>query len=199
MARLVLIRHGETEWSASGKHTSVTDVPLIEAGRRDAERLRDRLTGRQFALVMSSPRARARETAVLAGLGESVQIDEDLVEFDYGSYEGRTTPEIRETRPGWSLWADGAPGGEIAEQVGVRADRAIARALEAGGDVALFGHGHLLRVLAARWIGLPAVFGGHLALHTGSVSELGFERERRAIWLWNDTSHLRSSHSPGSR
>jgi broad specificity phosphatase PhoE len=200
MARLVLIRHGETEWSASGKHTSVTDVPLIESGRRDAELLRDRLAGREFALVLSSPRARARDTAVLAGLGAAAQVDEDLVEFDYGSYEGRTTPEIRETRPGWSVWADGAPGGETAARVGVRADRAIARALAAGGDVALFAHGHLLRVLAARWVGLPAVFGGHLALHTGAVSELGFERERRVIWLWNDTSHLNAKNqSPCSR
>ena len=188
MARTVLIRHGETEWSASGRHTSVTDVPLLESGRRDAERLRERLAGRDFALVLSSPRARARETAALAGL--SAEVDEDLVEFDYGSYEGRTTPEIREGRPGWSVWADGAPGGETAEQVGARTDRVIARAVAAGGDVALFAHGHLLRILAARWIGLAASYGGHLALDTGSVSELGFERERRAIWLWNDTSHL---------
>jgi broad specificity phosphatase PhoE len=188
MPRIVLIRHGETEWSASGKHTSVTDVPLLESGRRDAERLRERLAGRDFALVLSSPRARARETAALAGL--SAEVDEDLVEFDYGSYEGRTTPEIRAERPGWSVWADGAPSGETAEQVGARADRAIERALAAGGDVAVFAHGHFLRILAARWIGLPATYGGHLALDTGSVSELGFERERRAIWLWNDTSHL---------
>jgi broad specificity phosphatase PhoE len=197
MARIVLIRHGETEWSASGKHTSVTDVPLLESGRRDAERLRERLAGREFALVLSSPRARARVTAELAGLGDRVEVDEDLVEFDYGEYEGQTTPEIREQRPGWSVWADGAPGGETAERVGVRADRVIERALAAGGDVALFAHGHLLRVLAARWIGLSATYGGHLALDTGSVSELGFERERRAIWLWNDTSH--GHHSPGSR
>ena len=190
MARLVLIRHGETEWSASSKHTSVTDVPLLDVGRRHAERLRDRLAGYDFALVLCSPRTRSRETAVLAGFGDSLQVDEDLVEFDYGSYEGRTTPEIREERPGWSVWADGAPGGETAEQVGVRADRAIARALAAEGDVAIFAHGHLLRVLAARWIGLPAVFGAHLGLDTGSVSELGFERERRVVWLWNDTSHL---------
>src|ERR671914_483249 len=162
MPRLVLIRHGETEWSASGKHTSVTDVPLLDAGRRDAARLRERLAGREFALVLSSPRARARETATLAGL--EAEVDNDLAEFDYGVYEGRTTPEIREERPGWSVWADGAPGGETAFAVGVR---------------------------AARWIGLPAVFGGHLGLETGSVCELGFERERRVIWLWNDTSHLR--------
>jgi broad specificity phosphatase PhoE len=188
MARLVLIRHGETEWSASGRHTSVTDVPLLESGRRGAGRLRERLAGRGFALVLTSPRARARETAALAGLEASV--DEDLVEFDYGRYEGRTTPEIREERPGWSVWADGAPGGETAAQVGERADRVISRALDAGGDVAAFAHGHLLRVLAARWIGLPASYGAHLGLDTGSVSELGFERERRVIWLWNDTTHL---------
>ena len=193
MVRIVLIRHGETEWSASGKHTSVTDVPLLESGRRDAERLRERLAGRDFALVLSSPRSRARETAALAGL--TPEVDEDLVEFDYGSYEGRTTPEIREERPGWSVWADGAPGGETAEQVGARADRAIERALAAGGDVAVVAHGHFLRILAARWIGLPATYGGHLALDTGSVSELGFERERRVIWIWNDTSY----QSPGSR
>jgi broad specificity phosphatase PhoE len=193
MARLVLIRHGETEWSASGKHTSATDVPLLDVGRRHADRLRDRLAGREFALVLSSPRSRARETANLAGM--AVEVDDDLVEFDYGAYEGLTTPEIREQRPGWSVWSDGAPGGETVEQVGVRADRVISRALAAGGDVALFAHGHLLRVLTARWIGLPATYGGHLALDTGSVSELGFERERRVIWLWNDTSH----HSPGSR
>jgi broad specificity phosphatase PhoE len=189
MARLVLIRHGETEWSASGKHTSVTDVPLLESGRRDALLLRERLAGRGFALVLSSPRARARDTAALAGL--EPEVDDDLVEFDYGSYEGRTTPEIREERPGWSVWKDGAPGGETAVDVGARADRVIERTLAAGGDVAVFAHGHFLRVLGARWIGLPAVYGGHLALETGSVCELGFERERRVVWLWNDTSHLR--------
>jgi broad specificity phosphatase PhoE len=189
MARLVLIRHGETEWSASGKHTGVTDVSLTDAGRRAAERLRPRLADRGFALVLSSPRARARDTAALAGLEPA--IDDDLVEFDYGEYEGRTTPEIREERPGWSVWADGAPGGETAGGVGERADRVIERALAADGDVAAFAHGHLLRVLAARWIGLDATYGANLALDTGSVSELGFERERRVIWLWNDTGHLR--------
>jgi broad specificity phosphatase PhoE len=186
----VLVRHGETEWSASGKHTSVTDVPLLESGRRDAERLRERLAGRSFALVLTSPRARARDTAALAGFGDVAQFDDDLVEFDYGEYEGRTTPEIREEVPGWSVWRDGAPGGETAEQVGVRADRVIERALAAAGDVALFAHGHLLRILAARWIGLPATYGGHLALSTGALCVLGFERERRAIWVWNDTSHV---------
>jgi broad specificity phosphatase PhoE len=190
LADLVLVRHGETEWSASGKHTSVTDVPLLESGRRDAERLGERLAGRSFALVLTSPRTRARETCARAGFGAVAQVDEDLAEFVYGEYEGRTTPEIREERPGWSVWRDGAPGGETAEQVGVRADRVIERALAAGGDVALFAHGHLLRVLAARWIGLPATYGGHLALSTGALCQLGFERERRAIWRWNDTSHV---------
>jgi broad specificity phosphatase PhoE len=191
LSDLVLVRHGETEWSASGKHTSVTDVPLLESGRRDAERLAERLARHSFALVLTSPRARARDTAALAGFGDVAQVDEDLVEFDYGEYEGRTTPEIREEVPGWSVWRDGAPGGETAEQVGVRADRVIERAVAAGGDVALFAHGHLLRILAARWIGLAATYGGHLALSTGALCQLGFERERRAIWRWNDTSHLR--------
>ena len=187
---LILVRHGETEWSATGKHTGVTDVPLTDAGRRHAEELRERLAGRSFALVLTSPRQRARETCRLAGLGDAAQIEPDLVEFDYGEYEGRTTPEIRVEVPGWSVWRDGSPGGETAEQVGARADRVIARALAAGGDVALFAHGHLLRVLGARWIGLPAIAGGNLGLHTGAVCELGYERERRAIWRWNETSHL---------
>jgi broad specificity phosphatase PhoE len=191
LPKVVLARHGETEWSASGKHTSVTDVALLESGRRDAARLGERLAGREFALVLTSPRARARDTCELAGFGAAAEVDDDLVEFDYGEYEGRTTPEIREEVPGWSVWRDGAPGGETVEQVGVRADRVIERALAAGGDVALFAHGHLLRVLGARWIGLPAVVGGNLALSTGSLCELGFERERRCVWLWNDTSHLR--------
>jgi broad specificity phosphatase PhoE len=191
MTRVVLARHGETEWSASGKHTSVTDVPLLESGRRDARLLGERLAGRSFALVLTSPRERARETCALAGLGDGAVVDEDLVEVDYGAYEGRTTPEIREERPGWSVWDGGAPGGETVEQVGVRADRVIARCLEVDGDVALFAHGHFLRILGARWMGLDAVVGGNLGLSTGSLCELGFERERRVIWVWNDTSHLR--------
>jgi broad specificity phosphatase PhoE len=188
---VLLARHGETEWSASGRHTSRTDVPLTEAGRRDAVRLGERLAGRDFALVLTSPRRRSRETCALAGLAPGAVVDDDLVEWDYGEYEGLTTPGIRETRPGWSVWSDSTPGGETADEVGARADRVIARALAAGGDVALFAHGHLLRVLGARWIGLPPAGGGHLALSTGAVCELGFERERRAIWAWNETSHLR--------
>jgi probable phosphoglycerate mutase len=186
-----LVRHGETEWAAAGRHTSVTDVPLLESGRRDAELLRARLERHRFALVLASPRARARATAELAGLGEVVEVDEDLVEVDYGEYEGLTTPEIRERVPGWNVWEHGSPGGETVDDVGVRADRVIERALAVDGDVALFAHGHLLRILGARWIGLPAAYGGNLMLSTGSLSELGFERERRVIALWNDTSHQR--------
>jgi broad specificity phosphatase PhoE len=189
---VVLIRHGSTEWSVSGKHTSFTDVQLTEAGRRDAERLRERMAGRRFALVLTSPRARARVTAELAGYGDVAQVDEDLVEVDYGEYEGRTTPEIRVEQPGWTVWAHGSPGGETVDQVGARADRVIERALAADGDTLVFAHGHLLRILGARWIELPAIYGGHLLLDTGSICELGFERERRAIVLWNDTLHLGS-------
>ncbi len=182
--RIVLVRHGQTEWSASGRHTSTTDVPLTDEGRRAARALT--LREREFALVLTSPRQRARETCELAGLrGE---VDEDLVEFDYGELEGLTTAEIRETRPWWSLWRDGAPGGETPEQVGARVDRVISRALWAGGDVALFGHGHVLRALGARWLGLPAAAGGLLALDTAAVCELGFEHENRVVWGWNRTA-----------
>ena len=135
------------------------------------------------------PRARARDTAELAGFGDRAEVDEDLVEVDYGEYEGRTTPEIRVEHPGWTVWEHGSPGGETVDDVGARADRVIERALAADGDVALFAHGHLLRILAARWIGLPAIYGGNLLLSTGSLCILGFERERRGIVLWNDTSH----------
>lgn len=190
-ASVYLIRHGQTEWSVSGQHTGVTDVPLTEAGRRNARRLRPVLAEMDFALVLTSPRSRARETCALAGFGDEAEIDDDLAEFDYGAYEGRTTDEIRVEQPGWSVWTDGAPGGETPADVGRRADRVIARALDAGDDVALFAHGHLLRILGARWIGLDAVAGGNLALSTGALCRLGFERERRALWLWNDTSHLR--------
>ena len=188
---IVLVRHGPTEWSVSGRHTGTTDLPLTEDGREAAERLRERLARYDFALVLSSPLARARETAELAGLGDRAQPDEDLREYDYGDYEGLTTDEIREGRPGWYLWSDGAPGGETPDQVGERADRAIARALQADGDVAMFAHGHVLRTLGARWIELPAAHAGHLALGTAAVCELDTEREQRVIRLWNDTSHLR--------
>jgi broad specificity phosphatase PhoE len=182
-----LVRHGETEWSASGKHTSRTDIELTPEGERAARTLGERLGGREFALVLSSPMRRARDTADLAGFAGRYEIDEDLKEFDYGDYEGLTTPEIREQRPGWYLWRDGNPGGEVAAQVGERADRVIERALAAlpEGDVAMFAHGHLLRVLGARWIGLGAECGGLLGLDTAALCELGFEREQRVLWLWN--------------
>jgi broad specificity phosphatase PhoE len=188
--RIVLVRHGETEWSASGRHTSFTDVDLTEAGRRAAEALGARLAGRDFALVLTSPRRRARDTCELAGFGDRAEVDDDLVEWDYGSYEGLTTPQIRESVPGWTVFDAPTPGGETAAQVGARTDRVLARAQAADGDVALFAHGHLLRVLAARWIGLPPEAGALLALGTAAVCELGFERERHVLWLWNDTSHL---------
>ncbi|MDA0180519.1 histidine phosphatase family protein [Solirubrobacter phytolaccae] len=180
--KIVLVRHGETEWSASGKHTSVSDIPLTERGREAAARLRGQLG--DFALVLASPRVRARETARLAGF-EAPEITPDLAEVDYGDYEGLTTDTIRETRPGWTLWADGSPGGETLAEAGARVDRVIARALEADGDVIVFAHGHILRVLAARWIELPPERGASLALDTAAVSELGFERETRVIARWN--------------
>jgi broad specificity phosphatase PhoE len=187
---LVLVRHGPTEWSVAGRHTGTTDIPLTEDGRAAAARLRERLARYDFAVVLTSPMQRARETAELAGLGERAEREPDLREYDYGEYEGVTTDEIREERPGWSLWRDGAPGGETPGDVGERADRVIARALEAGGDVALFAHGHVLRVLGARWIELPAAYGGHFALGTAAVCELSYERDRRVVRLWNDQGHL---------
>ena len=180
---IVLVRHGATAWSVSGQHTSRTDLSLTEGGREAARELATRLAGREFALVLSSPLARARETAALAGF--EVQLDPDLVEVDYGDYEGLTTPEIREERPGWTLWRDGSPGGETLAAAGERVDRVIARALAADGDVAVFAHGHVLRVLAARWLELPPEQGARFALDTASISELGFERENRVIARWN--------------
>jgi broad specificity phosphatase PhoE len=179
--RVVLARHGETEWSASGKHTSVTDLPLTERGREAACAIAERLAGREFALVLSSPRARALDTAKLAGY--DADVDPDLVELAYGPYEGRTTKEIREEQPGWSVWKE--PGGETLAEAGARADRVIARCLAADGDVALFAHGHILRILAARWLELPPERGASFALDTATLSELGFERENRVLARWN--------------
>jgi broad specificity phosphatase PhoE len=174
---IVLVRHGETEWSASGKHTSRTDLELTERGRAAARGLR---LG-SFALVLASPRRRAIETARLAGY--EPEIEPNLAELDYGPYEGRTTAEIRETRPGWSVWED--PGGETIERAGERADRVLARCQDVGGDVALFAHGHILRVIGARWIGLPADQGRSLFLDTAAVCELGFEHEYHVLRRWN--------------
>ena len=187
---IVLVRHGPTEWSVAGRHTGSTDLPLTEDGRTAAASLRERLAGYDFTLVLSSPLARARETAELAGLGDRAELDDDLREYDYGDYEGRTTADIREDRPDWFLWRDGVPGGETPDQVGERADRVIARALAADGDVALFAHGHILRALGARWIELPAAGAGRLTLGTAAVCELSEDHDRHVIRLWNDTAHL---------
>lgn len=188
--RVILIRHGETEWSRSGQHTGRTDLPLLPEGERAASAVKARLGDSGFDLVCSSPLTRARRTAELAGLG-AFELDDDLREWDYGDYEGRTTPDIREERPGWDVWRDGCPGGETLAEVAARADRVIARVVESGAArVALVAHGHLLRVLGARWGELDASAGGHLALGTAALCELGFERDRRVIWLWNDTGHI---------
>jgi broad specificity phosphatase PhoE len=182
-----LVRHAETEWSRSGKHTGRTDVPLTDAGRERAVELGARLGGRTFELVLVSPLERARETARLAGLGDPCQVREDLLEWDYGEYEGITTREIRDSRPDWFLWTDGVPGGETAEEVGARCDRIVEEILGVTGDVAIFAHGHVLRALGARWLEEPVSFGGRLYLTTGSLSVLGFEREVRVVRLWNET------------
>jgi broad specificity phosphatase PhoE len=185
---LWLVRHGETEWSLSGKHTSRSDIPLTEHGRKRAEELRDYLMGTKFDAVFVSPMQRARETCAIAGFGDVAVVDEGLKEWDYGVYEGKTTREILDVLPGWSVWKDEILGGETVEHVGERADGVIARALAsapAGGRVALFAHAHILRTLAARWVGLAADGGRLLALGTGSVSVVGWERETRVIESWN--------------
>ncbi|HMG03590.1 MAG TPA: histidine phosphatase family protein [Edaphobacter sp.] len=185
---LWLIRHGETEWSLSGQHTSRTDIALTDHGRRRAEELRDFLKGTSFNAVFVSPMQRARETCTIAGFGNQAVIDDNLKEWDYGIYEGKTTPEIRAQVPGWSVWKDPIIDGETVEHVGERADAVISRALAAspaGGKVALFAHAHILRILAARWLLLEARQGSLFALGTGSVSVLGWERETRVISSWN--------------
>lgn len=183
--RIWLVRHGETEWSLSGQHTGRTDVPLTPGGRRQAEALGRHLARRSFALVLTSPLGRARETCRLAGYETGAEITDDLREWDYGVYEGRTTAAIRAVEPGWSIWSHPVPEGESVDQVGARARCVIDRALGAGGDVALFSHGHLLRILGAGWIGRPPADGRLFALATASVSMLGWEREARVIQSWN--------------
>jgi broad specificity phosphatase PhoE len=182
---IVLVRHGETEWSRAGKHTGRTDVPLTEGGRRQAQLVGAALADRHFAAVWTSPLSRAAETCRLAGFGDVAAPKDELVEWDYGEYEGRTTAEIRRERPGWTLWRDGVPGGETADEVKARADRALAEAASAGGDVLVFAHGHLLRVLAARWLGLEPADGRFFALDPATLSMLGYERETRVVRLWN--------------
>ncbi|MEI9980139.1 MAG: histidine phosphatase family protein [Edaphobacter sp.] len=185
---LWLVRHGETEWSLSGAHTSRTDIPLTDRGRERAKLLREYLKGTKFDAVFVSPMQRARETCAIAGFGDVAVVTEGLKEWDYGVYEGKTTKEIQAEIPGWSVWKNEIVGGEAVEHVGERADGVIAQALAAipdGGKAALFAHAHILRILAARWVGLAAVGGSLFALGTGSVSVLGWERETRVIQSWN--------------
>ena len=187
MSEIVIVRHGETEWSRSGQHTGTTDLPLTDAGEAQARTVVERIGGREFALVLSSPMQRARRTAELAGYGERAELDDDLRERNYGDYEGLTTKEIRKTVPGWDVWRDEMVNGETLDQVGARADRVIERALAADGDTLVFAHSHLLRTLGARWIGLGPEGGGKLVLGTAAICVLGFERERRVLKRWNWT------------
>jgi len=183
--KIFLIRHGETEWSRAGKHTGVTDVPLTEHGRQAARLLQPVLACEQFVLVLSSPLQRARDTCELVGLGNVAAVEPDLTEWNYGEYEGLTTKQIQSARPGWSVFHHGCPGGETPEQVAARADRVVVRVRAASGDVALFAHGHILRVLAARWIDQPASFGEHFFLDTARLSVLGYYYDAPALKIWN--------------
>jgi broad specificity phosphatase PhoE len=184
---VLLVRHAETAWSISGQHTGRTDIPLTDQGRaRAAAGLAERVRAWDLELVLVSPSKRARETCELCGLGEQAQVREDLLEWNYGDYDGLTTPEILALRPGWNLWRDGCPGGESAADVSERADRVIAELATAAGASAVFSHGHLLRVLGARWIGLEAEQGARLGLATGAVCVLGEEHDRRILGCWND-------------
>lgn len=190
---IYLARHGETAWSLSGQHTGLTDLPLTARGERNASRLRQRLAGLTFAKVFTSPLQRARRTCELAGFGPVAEIDNDLLEWNYGEYEGRRTSEIRAERPNWQLFRDGCPGGESPQQVAARADRAVCRLRAVEGDVLLFSSGHFLRVLAVRWVGLELTTNARLfMLSTASLSAVGYEDslERPVIRLWNETRHV---------
>jgi probable phosphoglycerate mutase len=187
-----LVRHGETEWARLGRHTGRTDIALTDAGRDQARAIGRRLAGHAFGLVLTSPLSRAAETAAICGYADTAVADPNLMEWDYGEHEGRTTAEIRTDRPGWTIWRGPWPGGETIDQVGARADQVVARLREADveTDALVFAHGHLLRVLAARWIGLPAVSGGLFELATATLSILGWEREAPSVELWNEACHL---------
>jgi broad specificity phosphatase PhoE len=182
-----LVRHGETEWSLSGRHTGITDIPLTENGRREAKLLEPLLSTVDFALILSSPMRRARTTCELAGLGRAMQVDPNLMEWNYGEYEGLTSEQIQSRAPGWMLFIDGCPRGESPEQVGARVDRLISKVREVEGRVALFAHGHIFRVFGARWIGLPPTHGRHLLLDTSTLSILGYYQGVPALKRWNDT------------
>ena len=189
---LYLARHGETAWSRSGQHTSLTDLPLTEAGQRQADYLGRRLKGQRFARIFTSPLQRAADTCERAGFGDVAEIDPDLLEWNYGRYEGRTSAEIHAERPDWDLFRDGCPGGESVAAIGARADRVIARLRAVDGHVLLFSHGHFLRVLAARWLGLPADKARLFVLSTAALSILGYEHTlaEPALRLWNDDRHV---------
>ena len=189
-----LARHGETAWSLSGQHTGLTDLPLTDRGQRNARRLAERLKGISFNKVFSSPLQRAVRTCELAGFGDRAEVDRDLLEWNYGEYEGRRTAEIHAERPDWELFRDGCPGGETPQQVGARADRVVKRIREIQGNVLIFSSGHILRVLSARWLGLEPVAGKYLLLTTASLSALSYEHNlsQPAIQLWNDTNHVGS-------
>lgn len=187
-----VIRHGETEWSLTGQHTGRTDLPLLPEGRTEAARLAPLLAKHAFSAVWVSPRIRARETAELAGVGERAEIVPDLQEWDYGSYEGRTSAEIHAIDPQWSLWRDGGPGGESAQAMIARIDRVIARLVATPGDVALFSHGHASRVIALRWLDWPLDQGAQLYFDTTSIARLSTDRGRRVLSAWNERSHLRA-------
>jgi broad specificity phosphatase PhoE len=189
-----LARHGETAWTLSGQHTGLTDLPLTERGERNARRLGERLRGVTFAKVFTSPLQRATRTCELAGFGAVAEIDWNLLEWNYGEYEGRLTTEIHKERPDWQLFRDGCPGGESPNEVGTRADRAVKRVRAVEGDVLVFSSGHFLRVFAARWLGLDAAFGRYFLLNTASLSALGYEHNlsEPVIRLWDDTRYVGS-------
>jgi len=187
--KVYLLRHGETDWSLNGRHTGVTDIPLTENGRKLARQLQPILAREKFVMVLTSPLQRARDTCELAGLGTLASVDRDLMEWNYGEYEGLTTEQIRQTRPDWSVFSDGCPGGESPLQVSVRADRIVSRVRTVDGNVALFSHGHILRVLAARWINLSASYGENFLLDTATLNVLGYYRESPAFKIWNAPLH----------
>ena len=185
-----LIRHGETEWSAAGRHTGLTDLPLTDRGMEAARAVAPALHDHAFAVVLTSPLRRARETCELAGLADPAEVVDDLHEWEYGDYEGLTTAQIRESRPDWTVWRDGPLGGETCTEVGARADRVVELVRAVEGPVLAFSHGHFSRVLGARWLGLEVTDGAHLTLSTASVSVLGWERDTPAVLHWNHTGTL---------